>query len=280
MRPSVSVCIPIHNGERYLAATLDSVLSSDHHDLEVVAIDNASTDGTAAILAACPDPRLRVVRTPRLLPLGLNWIFAMDQLRGTYVKVVCADDLISPECIGSQVAILEGDPSVSVVACRRDIIDGDGRPLTRNRGLGGLIGRRDGRRLARQVHLLGINPLGEPNAVTFRLADYHAVGGWNPERVYPMELDLWLRLSARGRIFGQARTMAAFRVSGYGLTSQHSEQQFAEIVELADSLVDDWQIPRWQRFLAPVGRRLMWWTNGVRASLRARLRSAVASDGR
>lgn len=61
--PAVSVCIPAYQAERHLKATLDSVLSQDSDDFEVVVIDNNSSDGTAGLLQQFADPRLRCCAT-------------------------------------------------------------------------------------------------------------------------------------------------------------------------------------------------------------------------
>ena len=67
--------------------------------------------------------------------------------------------------------------------------------------------------VARRVVRSGVNPIGEPGGVLFRRADYEAVGGWNGDRRWAMDLDLWIRLLARGRFLGLAEPLAAFRVS-------------------------------------------------------------------
>ena len=146
-RPGVSVCIPAFQAERHLQATIDSVLAQDYADLEVVIVDNNSSDGTRDILERLTDRRVRVIRNPTTLPIADNFNFAIRQSRGQFVKLVCADDLLKPDCIAAQASILENHPDVAVVSARTDFIDDEGKLIRRERGLRG--GRRATLRRAR-----------------------------------------------------------------------------------------------------------------------------------
>ncbi|MFC7404468.1 glycosyltransferase family 2 protein [Georgenia alba] len=265
--PTVSIVIPIHNGERFLRATLSSVLAQSGVDFEVVAVNNASTDATAAVLAEWDDPRLRVLTTTTLLPLAQNWRFAMSHARGDLVKVVCADDLIYPGMLATQAAMLTEHPALAVVACRRDFIDEHGRTLQAARGLYGLTGWRTGAEVVRQVVTLGINPIGESAGVMFRRDDYETVGGFDTRRTFPMDIDLWLRLLERGHLYGQAESRAAFRLSTAGLSAAHSRHQHAENTAFATEAAAHWNVSSVQRGLGRVLQPLAWWAWALRARL-------------
>lgn len=227
--PQVSVCIPVHQGGPYLNSTLDHVLRQEGVDFEVVVLDNKSTDQTAEVLAAhADDPRVRLHATDRLLPLQENWREVVARSRGRLVKVVCADDLVAPDALRSQARILDEDPSVALVACRRDLIDGDGVVLASNSGLLGLLGRRSRVEVVRRVVQLGVNPIGEASGVMFRRADYEAVGGWDIDQYFVLDLDLWVRLLQLGDLIGQPSVLAAFRLAQEGLSAGHTSDQFSE----------------------------------------------------
>ena len=82
----------------------------------------------------------------------------MDLCQGEFVKLVCADDLIHPTALSKQAAVLRNDPSVSLVASRRHLIDGEGYVLARGTGLHQLVGRHKAADVARQIVNFGINP--------------------------------------------------------------------------------------------------------------------------
>jgi glycosyltransferase involved in cell wall biosynthesis len=98
--PRISVLIPVHNGERFLARTLDSVLAQTDTDFEVLCIDDASTDSSASILRdyAARDDRIRVITTAHNLgsaPKALN--HALPLMTGGWFVYSSQDDLFSPD---------------------------------------------------------------------------------------------------------------------------------------------------------------------------------------
>jgi glycosyltransferase involved in cell wall biosynthesis len=118
--PLVTVLTPVHNGEPYLQACLDSVLAQTYERWEHVVVDNASTDGTPAILArhAARDPRVRVVRNDRLVPVIENHNIALRHVApaSRWCKFVSADDMLFPDCLAQMVALGEAHPSVGLVS--------------------------------------------------------------------------------------------------------------------------------------------------------------------
>jgi glycosyltransferase involved in cell wall biosynthesis len=283
--PRLSVCVPVHNGGRFIAATLESILSAADEQTEVVVLENASTDDTAEILAQVSDPRVRIETTEGLLPLLDNWRRVVDLSHGSLVKIVCADDLIAPNCLQQQVTILERHAHIALVASRRDIVDGAGRVLEPAVGMRHLIGRHSGREVAEQIARWAINPIGEAGNVMFRRADYEAAGGFRGPLIFPMDIDLWLRLLKRGDLWGQAEPLAAFRTSEDSLSSQHSRHQYRENQAFVRSVVDD---PAWTpttawRISSELAIPLSWWAWSLRQrgkwpipAISDRLRSASA----
>jgi glycosyltransferase involved in cell wall biosynthesis len=257
---SVSVCIPVYKGERFLAETIRSVLDQTYRDFELVVLDNASPDESGAIARSFGDPRIRVERNPVTIPQADNWNRVVQLARSPLVKVVCADDLLHPRCLEFQVAPMDADPGLAVVASRRHMIDEQTRVIVPRRGLNGLTGVRTGVEVARRVVRNGSNPIGESNNVLFRREDFFTVGGWRADRTYIMDLDLWLRLLQLGDFLGLPETLAAFRI-GRGTVSSDNEEGIYEqqrmlIEEIGDS-------PYFQvrgvdlavgRMLAPAGR--------------------------
>lgn len=111
--PEVTVLMSVHNGEDHLKKALDSILAQTLRDFELLVIDDGSTDGTPAILAACGDPRIKVVRQEnRGLAAALNR--GLDLARGRYVARMDADDVCLPERLERQVAFMEAHPEVAI----------------------------------------------------------------------------------------------------------------------------------------------------------------------
>lgn len=121
--PSVSIGLPVFNGERYLDATLRSILGQSFRDLELIVCDNASTDATAAICHAhaARNPRLRYHRQPRNLGAGPNYDECFRLARGRFFKWAAHDDLLAPDYLARTVAALEAAPDA--VLCTTGITE-------------------------------------------------------------------------------------------------------------------------------------------------------------
>lgn len=159
-RPAVSICIPAYQARQHLPATLDSVLSQDSRDFEVVIVDNNSSDGTGRLLEGLTDPRVRVLRNDATVSMIDNFNIAVRRSRGRYVKVVCADDTLTPDCVRVQSAVLDTMPGITLVSARTDFIDDDGELMRPDRGLPGIVGRQSAQHVVRRIVRSGTNPIG------------------------------------------------------------------------------------------------------------------------
>lgn len=125
--PLVTVAICTYNGERYLAATLDSVLAQTYSNMEVIIVDDGSRDGTVAIIQqyAERDSRIRwFARENAGLPASRN--FAFTQAQGEWIAIIDQDDLCYPERLARQVAVAVEYPSAGLIFCDTHHIDAEG----------------------------------------------------------------------------------------------------------------------------------------------------------
>src|SRR5207245_783782 len=112
---SVSLVIATFNHARFLGAALDSALAQTLRRVEVIVVDDGSTDDTPAVLDRYAD-RVRVIRQPnRGLPAARNT--GLAAARGTYVSFLDADDVAMPTKLAEQVAVLEAAPTVGWTYC-------------------------------------------------------------------------------------------------------------------------------------------------------------------
>jgi glycosyltransferase involved in cell wall biosynthesis len=110
VQPTVSVLIPCYNAESYIAETLDSVFRQTWQNLEVIVVDDGSTDGSVGVVQAMARPNLKLIRQPnRGQTAALNT--CLQHASGAFVQYLDADDLIDPEKIGLQMARLLEAPS-------------------------------------------------------------------------------------------------------------------------------------------------------------------------
>jgi glycosyltransferase involved in cell wall biosynthesis len=121
---AVSVVMPAYNHARYLPRAIESVLGQTYPDLELIVVDDASTDDTAAVLTGYGD-RVRVVRLATNLGISGARNAGLREARGRYLAFLDADDLWVPEKLELQVGVLESEPDVDVVHGLITIVDDD-----------------------------------------------------------------------------------------------------------------------------------------------------------
>jgi cellulose synthase/poly-beta-1,6-N-acetylglucosamine synthase-like glycosyltransferase len=205
----VSVLLPVRDARPTLPRCLASLARQTLADHEVVAVDDGSTDGSAAMLdeAARRNPRIRVFRIPPSgLVAALN--LGLEEARSPLVARMDADDVAHRERLARQAERLREDPTTGILGCRVRLT---GAPGFANRGMRDYV-RWQNRLLDHDAivrEMFVESPLAHPS-VMMRTRVARALGGY---RAFdgPEDYDLWLRAHAAGFRFGKlAETLLAW----------------------------------------------------------------------
>lgn len=218
-RPQVSVCIAVYNCERYIGQAIESVMAQTMGDLELVVADNASTDSTVEVVRSYADRRIRLITNEQNIGPIPNFNRAITTARGPFVKLLGADDILYPTCLGRQLEIMTADPSLVMVTCRRDVIDGEGRLVIRDHGWRTRAARIDGRQAVKTIVRRGRNLFGEPLTTLFRAETFAAVGGFDDTS----DIGLWCKLLQTGNVFLIPEPLGAFRVNAGSCSMQNNK---------------------------------------------------------
>lgn len=223
--PLVSVVMSVYNGDRYLAASLDSVLSQEDVEFEVVVVDDGSTDRSPAILAEYGrrDSRVRVIRQENA---GLTKALARgcSKAKGDLIARQDADDVSLPGRLAKLAAVLQQNAGVAVAASWVEWIGPLDEPLMTTRFPEGPEAGTKGVLEERRSPVHG--------SAMFRKADLEAVGGYRPAFYFAQDSDLWMRLADRGSFLFLPEALYGFRVVGGSITARHRPMQL-QLYDLA-----------------------------------------------
>lgn len=240
VKPLVSVVIPAYNNDEYLEQTIRSVLDQSYSPLEVIIADHASTDRTLEVMQAfADDPRITLLSTDAGGGALRNWNRVSEVATGTYLKLVCGDDIIYPELISRQVEALEANPSAVLAASRRDIVDADGQPFIRGRGLAGLSGLHPGSVAIRKSVRNGTNIFGEPACVLMRRESLEKAGWWDSRFPYLIDQASYTRVLLSGDFIAVDEPLAAFRVSASQWSVRLVKDQSRQTMAFHDWLAEE-----------------------------------------
>jgi glycosyltransferase involved in cell wall biosynthesis len=130
-RPSVTLGIPVYNGERYIGDALDSLSEQTFGDFEVIVSDNASIDATEQICREyeSSDNRFRYVRNEKNVGQVNNFNRLFHMARGKYFKWAAHDDLLAPTYLERCVEKLEEHPEAVLATSRVRLVEEDGSPM-------------------------------------------------------------------------------------------------------------------------------------------------------
>jgi|SRR5579859_2654275 len=137
-KPRVSVLMSVYNGEPFVGAALDSILSQTFTDFEFIIINDGSTDATAAVLEhqAAQDERIKLVNLPQNIGLSRAHNLGLGLAEGEYLALQDADDISLPARLSTQAALLDAQPALGVVGAIPDLIDPQGVLLGREQQYG------------------------------------------------------------------------------------------------------------------------------------------------
>jgi glycosyltransferase involved in cell wall biosynthesis len=127
--PRFSVVIPTHNGEAYLAAAIDSVLSQTYPHFDILVLEHESTDRTREIVRSYADPRVHLHATDTPQTIESNWARILTLDLAEYLTILGHDDLLYPDFLHEITQLITQRPDASLYITHFDVIDAQGRVL-------------------------------------------------------------------------------------------------------------------------------------------------------
>jgi glycosyltransferase involved in cell wall biosynthesis len=197
--PLVSIVVPVYNAALYVIETVESLLRQTYKPLEIILIDDGSTDGSLALIQRYAHD-CQVLSQPnqgQAATLNRGWAIA----RGSLLGYLSADDTLEPDAVGCMVEALETDPGAALAYPDYWLIDEQSRRF--QDVTAPAFDHAD-------MLLNGICPVGP--GMLFRRTAYARAGGWNPQLRQIPDYEFLLRIGLQGAGLRVPRRLAGFRV--------------------------------------------------------------------
>jgi glycosyltransferase involved in cell wall biosynthesis len=207
--PEVSVVIPTYNSARYVGQAVDSVLAQGFEDLEVIVVDDGSTDDTAEVIGAKGAPVRYLHQANRGVSVARN--HGIAECSGRYVAFLDADDVWAPQKLTKQVEALRGATTERVCYSAFLATDPDLNPIeVRRRGLVGT---------ALETLLVHGNVVGGGSTVLCERELFDEAGGFDPHLSQCADWDMWVRLAARTEFLYLDEPLVSYRQHELSMSS-------------------------------------------------------------
>jgi glycosyltransferase involved in cell wall biosynthesis len=229
--PLVSIVIPAYNHARYLEHAIASVLSQSYPAVEMIVLDDGSTDDTRAVLANFggkfyweSHPNIGQAAT-----LNKGWTMCKGEILG----YLSADDILLPNAVSEAVEVFGAKPNVSATYCDFNLIDPESR----------VVRRVTTPEYSYKDMLLSVKCPPGPGAL-FRRAAYTVAGPWDTSLRQMPDYDFWLRLGLVGRFVRIPKVLAGFRVHESSQTFACADSSRSmEPVAIVSKLFDNMRVP-------------------------------------
>lgn len=207
---AVSVLMTAYNGGPYLAESVLSVTQQVFSDLELVLIDNGSTDSSVDQLQI-EDSRVRVIRLPHNIGRTPALVLALQQARADMIAILDADDVAHPDRLDRQHNYLSRHPDVVLLGSQVSFIDSESGVIQRDNVFVGAVDH----------DVLGERNVFYNSSVMFRRDAAIAAGGYDPAFVYAQDYDLFQRLVNMGSAVVLPEVLTSIRISPISYTRSH-----------------------------------------------------------
>ena len=238
---TISVCLPVRNGERFLCEAIESVLNQTHENFELLVSDDCSTDATAEIVKSYSERDERIKYWHNSDPLGLfeNYNKCMSYASTEIIKTFAQDDLWKPDLLARQYQLLKEHDDVALVTTRRSIIDENGHLQGECTNLPQIIGSKSvyqADEVFKSCLFPVLNLIGEPCAVMFR--SQYLDTGFSTVFKHLGDLEFWLRILKYGNLGFIDDNLSSFRQHNSSATTNNVSKLWVhtDLVHLADSL--------------------------------------------
>jgi glycosyltransferase involved in cell wall biosynthesis len=226
--PTVSICLPVYNGEKFLAQAIESVVRQSFTDFELLIIDDCSSDRSPEVIEQfrASEKRIRYIKNAQNLGLFNNYNECIKQATGHYIKLFAQDDIFHPNILERMVDVLKKRPEVALISCTKGWVGEHGERIEAGNEMALRTLRPfdvDTQKPAEEAILDSfqrfVNWLGEPSTVMFR--NEHKSSGFDVRFRQIGDLEYWYRILQNGDYYFLSDELCRFRKHAGSTTNRN-----------------------------------------------------------
>lgn len=221
----VSFCIPVYNGEKFVAQTIGSILNQNYENIEIIVVDDASSDNTLEVVKKFKDKGIRLVKNKKNLGMVGNWNRCVSLAKGEYLKLLMADDILVPQSLHKEIFVLDNNPNVGICYGYVRPVDEKGKLLNTPEwnsktyqlySKDTLVSGDD----CLRMYLNSTWKVGLPSASLVRRRCFEKLGNFDPDGLDP---EMWARICTKYDLFYLKSPVVDWRIRSTGtFTSQNT----------------------------------------------------------
>lgn len=220
MSDLISIVLPVYNGERFLRASIDSVIAQTYQDWELLVVDDCSTDSTATIVSEYVqrDSRIKYFKNEVNLRLPRNLNRGFSLAKGDYLTWTSDDNVFRPTALEKMYNALKADPESQFAYASCDITDEEDNVIEYMMLYPGI-----------EKRAVGQNPVGACFLYTREV--YETVGEYDPDTLYVEDFDYWQRIFMRFKVVPIYEILYSYRSQKGALTFTRKQETYARTLE-------------------------------------------------
>ncbi len=226
--PLVSVVMPVYNGEKYLKESIDSILNQTISDLELIIVDDGSTDRTSDIIKSYSDKRIVYIKNEVNLRISRSLNKALEASKGEFIARMDADDISLPKRLQKQIEYMNNHPEVEVCGSNVMVFGADDRSWPSSESHERL-----------KVDSFFSCCLAHPTVMFRRSIVESGEARYNPEFDHMEDYELWTRLLKKHRFACIKEPLLKYRVHPSQTTKNNDENYTNQMSQIKKRLLDD-----------------------------------------
>ena len=212
--PLVTIVVPAYNAEGFISDTINSVLNQTYSNIELIVVDDASSDKTLDVINSFVDSRMVVIHNEVNCNVCISSNKAFLLAKGKYIVLSGHDDVSEPTRIAQQISFMEEHPSYSATFSFASIIDDEGAFICDDEKIEGLKYMINQRAVSSDLSIRdlakGINRYCAPTAM-IRGEVLQRLGGYKNSFLQLQDYNLWLEILSNGKIYKLSNSLVRYR---------------------------------------------------------------------